>query len=560
MSYADDRSGLVYGALTRELQALGVRDTFGVMSQDTVNFIASSAAHGGIAFHSSRHESVAVMMADGYSWATGGIGVAILGRGPGLANGTNAARTAVNAQSRVLLIAGDLPTVPELGPDNKTANSAAFAEAIGAMHFPVRAPEAVASACRAAADSAQRGRLALLTIPDDILNGPVAKTELSTDRPPADEPDAPSGSSADEFAEAARLLTTSRRPLIIAGRGAVSAGAGPRLELLADRTGAFLGTTLLAKDLFYRHPYDIGVVGGFVSEAAREILSDIDCVIAFGASLNSRTTHQHTLFQDIPIVQVDSDAAALNAYIPIEVGLVADADVAAARILDLIPEREGDAPLHDAQILEKLGVPLYRGPDQSTDDALDPRVLLERLEEVLPPDKWVVSDGGHFMGFAAVYSHVSDAGRFRLTTDFLSIGQGLGAALGTSLARPDATTVLFIGDGGLLMTLGDLETVARWQSRLIIVVMNNQAYRAEVNHLERAQLPHELALIPDVDFAAIAGALGIQSATLRSLEDLAAAAPLLSGACPVLLDCKIHPEIRAPHWMQIRRRVNAASA
>lgn len=562
------RVDTVYEVLTRELQALGVRDTFGLMSQDTVRFIAYSADRGGIMFHSSRHESVAVMMADGYAWAGGGLGIAILGRGPGLANAVAAARTTTNTHRRVMLIAGEANVGPYLGPDGKAADSRAFAEAIGVAHFPARSADEVVSAFRATADSAQRGRVALLTIPNDVLNGPIdghkrepgpalarrarstiaalhhitSATPLSPLAVNALEP------ASAEVAEAARVLAASSRPLILAGRGAVAAGAKPRLEALAERTGALLGTTVLAKDLFYGHPYDLGVVGGFVSDAARELLREVDCVIAFGASLNSYTTHQHALFQGVPVVHVDIDATAINAHFPAQVGLVADANTAAARLLDLLPQETGKGPFHERPTLERLGQPLYRGPDESTEIALDPRVLVQRLDNVLPRDLRVVVDGGHYMGFAAVYAHVPEAGRFRLTLDFGSIGQGLGAALGAAVACPAATTVLFIGDGGLLMTLGDLESVARCRPRLVIVVMNNQAYRSEVHHLERAKLPQGLAAIPDTDFAAIARALGINAATLRTLDDLEAVTPQLAGTGPILLDCKIRPDIRGPQW------------
>jgi acetolactate synthase-1/2/3 large subunit len=554
-----DRRQTGYAALAHELEALGVRDIFGLMSQDTVNFISYAAAAAGLRFHSGRHEAISVMMADGYSWAGGGLGVVVLGRGPGLANAVNAARTVVKARHPVLLIAGDTPVTNGPGPDEKSSNTRAFAEAIGAVPFPVSDAAGIATTCRAAAERAMSGQPALLTIPEDVLNGPYVETlgdgtaRLNAERVEF----SPPGS--DALAEAVRVLDGSRYPLVIAGRGALAAGAGARLELLAERLGALLGTTLLAKDLFRGHPYDVGVVGGFVTDAARDLLAEVDCVLAFGAGLNSRTTHQHTLFRDVPVIQIDVDPAALNAHFPIAVGVVADADDAAAALLDALAPRDGRAPFHDPVVLERLGPPLYRGADETSSEGLDPRILVERLDSLLPSDRWVVSDGGHFMGFVAVYAHVPEAGRFRLTTDFLSIGQGLGAAIGTTLAQPRATTVLFIGDGGLLMTLGDLETLARCESCVIVVVMNNQAYRAEVNHLERASLPQELALIGDVDFAAIAAALGIPASTLSTPEDLEGLSSVLEGAAgPLLLDCKIRPDVRAPHWLPGKQRTIAA--
>ncbi len=114
------------------------------------------------------------------------------------------------------------------------------------------------------------------------------------------------------------------------------------------------------------------------------------------------------------------------------------------------------------------------------------------------------------------YLSVPGPGHFKLTSDFASIGLGFGTALGLAKARPDETTVLVIGDGGFLMTMGELETVVREDLPIVIVLMNDCAYGAELHFLKMRGLPVAKSVFPDVDYAPIAEGFGFQAATIRT--------------------------------------------
>ncbi len=133
------------------------------------------------------------------------------------------------------------------------------------------------------------------------------------------------------------------------------------------------------------------------------------------------------------------------------------------------------------------------------------------LDRALPEDRVVVLDSGRFMTSPARFIRVPEPGCFRLTADAGSIAIGLGVALGAAIARPKAANVLFVGDGGLSMSMGDLETAARNAVRLIVVVMNDRAYGAEYVHLQADGLPPNYAALPEIDFAGVARALGIEA-------------------------------------------------
>jgi thiamine pyrophosphate-dependent acetolactate synthase large subunit-like protein len=119
--------------------------------------------------------------------------------------------------------------------------------------------------------------------------------------------------------------------------------------------------------------------------------------------------------------------------------------------------------------------------------------------------------------------------------------------MGVAAARPECPTVLFIGDGGLLMSMGELEVVIREDLPLVIIVMNDAAYGAEVHILQAQNLPVAKAQFADVDFAAIAAPLGYEVATVHSLDELRALAPTLAKPeGPILIDCKINSAVIAP--------------
>ena len=119
--------------------------------------------------------------------------------------------------------------------------------------------------------------------------------------------------------------------------------------------------------------------------------------------------------------------------------------------------------------------------------------------------------------------------------------------LNVATSRAKYLCVLVVGDGGFLMTLGELETVVREDLPLVIVLMNDCAYGAELHFLKMRDLPVAKSVFPDVDYAPIAEAFGFQAATIRTLDDLKKVAPLLAKPDgPVLLDCKLNAAVAAP--------------
>jgi len=150
-----------------------------------------------------------------------------------------------------------------------------------------------------------------------------------------------------------------------------------------------------------------------------------------------------------------------------------------------------------------------------------------------------------------MYLTVPRGAGFVFTQGFQSVGLGLATAVGAALANPERLTVVAIGDGGALMTLGELESIARLGLRMVVVVYDDGAYGAEVHHFGPDGHPVDLVQFPEVDLAGTARALGFRAAQVRRVEDLVALTGWLEEGdpAPLLLDAKVVPTVVAD-WLE----------
>ena len=543
------RKAPVYQVLAEDIKAMGVEAAFGLMSDDTALF-ATALDTVGVRFYGARHENNAIAMADGYAYAAGRLGVAVVGRGPALANGLHAAVYASRTGSPVLLIYGEAATASQLnglGPDYKAIDGVGVLRAAGLRTFSATSPQSARAVLADAAATAIAGGAVSLHLPTNVQRAEIDQpAEPLQIRQPERKP-APAKPQSIEAAAA--VLARASRPLIVAGLGAYRAGARKAIEALAERIGALIVTTARGKDLFRGNRNNLGIIGSFSHSIARRMADQADCVLVFGAGLNFLTTSFGTSLPQVPLIQVDTVRSNIGRWLNADVGLVGDARLVAEQLAAALPERPAGAKPFHAEATRKLISAFDPAQDfkaANTARTLDPRTLALELEQLLPQDRNLVVDGGNFLGVVP-YLSVPDPGCFKMIGEFASIGLGFGAALGVAKARPDKTTVLVVGDGGFLMTMGELETVVREDLPMVIVLMNDCAYGAELHFLKLRQQPVAKSVFPDVDFAPIAEGLGFEAATIRTLEDLRRIAPKLRKPDgPIFLDCKINADVAAP--------------
>jgi len=558
----DSTSCPVYEALAHDVKRFGVQQVFGVMSDDTALLCTTLDALG-VKFRNARHETNALAMADGYASATNEVAIGIIGRGPATANALLGAMQTLRSNSKVLLIFADSPNRPpeanSMGPEQKAFNASAVLTGAGLSVFRATDP---ASARRALADAwcaAHDGAVVLLlptnvqlAILDPVSSDPGVRSPIRRTYPQP---------RASAIAAAGALLASARRPVIVAGLGAHLAGAQDAIIRLADHIGAALCTTLKAQDLFREHPANCGILGSFSNAGGRRLIGEADCVIAFGAGLNQRTTSFGTaLPAGVPLIQIDTVRSNIGRWYAADVAIVSDARQAAEQLLDALPIRKAaDREFRTQEVLERLAAfsPSSEFEPQNTPRTMDPRSLALELNRLLPRERNIVYDVGNFLQVASLMQ-IPGPSHVKHSCDFASIGLGIGTALGFACGAPDRPTVLFVGDGGFLMSMGELETIVREDIPLVVVLMNDCAYGAELHFLKMRSMPVAMSKFPDIDFEPVAAAFGFQAATVRSLDELRELAALL--ACPegpIFLDCKINGAVAAPFLLETLEHENS---
>ena len=552
---------------------------FGVMGNGNAYFLDALESQTDAVFTAVRHEQGAVVAADAHFRASGRIAAATSTYGAGFTNTLTALAEAVQAHVPLVLVVGDEPTS---GPRPWDVDQIAMASAVGARTYTTGRTDAAATTVIAIEHALTYRVPVVLAIPYDVAAleaGPVPEAPA----PRVNAPLAPRGEFAegtlDEIADA---LRSARRPFLLAGRGAWLAGAGEALGRLADATGALTASTALGRGVFPDQRFDLGVTGGFGADGAMALVREADVAVVFGASLNQFTMRFGELFAPgTRVFQVDVAAAATHAHVggfvrgdarivaselvgrlaavrsARENALTADESAYSVRAKRTFP-REAHTSWRES--VDVAAARAYDEADELADDGrLDPRAAARRLAELLPEDRVVVSDGGHFIGWANMYWPVASPDRMMMIgTAFQSIGQGWPSVVGATRARPESTVVLTSGDGGGLMAIADLESAVRAAAgHGMAVIWNDAAYGAEVNLYGLKGLAEGPMLIPEVDFAAFAGAVGAEGVVVRSLADLERlrtwAAERPDERRFLVLDLRISGTVIAPYQQEIIR-------
>jgi thiamine pyrophosphate-dependent acetolactate synthase large subunit-like protein len=548
---------IVAEAIGTSLARLGVDTVFGVVGSGNFHVTNALVAHGA-RFVAARHEGGAATMADAYARVGGRLGVLSVHQGPGLTNALTGITEAAKSRTPLLVLAADV--AGSAVRSNFRIDQAALATAVGAVGERVHSPEtALADVARACRTALVERRTVVLNLPLDVqaaeFPGPVEPPEITPPPPPVPPPVA--------IGRFADLLAAARRPVFVAGRGARQSGAREPLRALAERTGALLATSAVARGLFLGDPFDLDVSGGFASPPAAELIRGADLIVGWGCALNMWTTRHGALIGDATtLVQVDLSPEALGAHRPVHLGLVGDAaETARAASAELARRGHSSAGYRSPELAGRLSrevrwrdVPY---DDESTGEPgadtarIDPRTLSIALDDLLPSERTVAVDSGNFMGYPAMYLGVPDADGLVFTQAFQSVGLGLATAVGAALARPDRLTVAALGDGGALMGIGELETAVRLGLGLLVVVYDDEAYGAEVHHFGPDGHPLDTVTFPPTDIAAIGRGFGCGAVTVRCRADLGPVRDWLAGARdrPLVVNAKVTSE-RAAWWLE----------
>lgn len=568
--------------LSHALAAALVRHTrqaFGLMGNGNAHLI-DAFGRLGMRLSEVRHEAGAVAAADAYTRVSGRIAVATSTYGAGFTNTLTALAEAAQARTPMLLVVGDAPSA---GPRPWDVDQEMLAAAVGVRTITVGPDDVEEKVDRAAQTALRLRRPVVIAIPYDLaavavppavdagidLSDPavaqelLAATRAGSETTAAEPTPAPAG-----LDTAIATLAAASRPLVLAGHGAWLAGASEELGRVAEILGALTSSTALARGVFPDARYDLGITGGFGQEAAMDVIAEADAVLVVGASLNQFTMRFGDLFgAGTALVRIDADEVdAPRTNLPVtQLLLQGDARELLGTLADGLASarpqpsdwRDRVAGLEPGGALRLRESGLAEHPEGvCADGLLDPRAVAARLADLLPEDRHVTSDGGHFIGWANMFWPVASPERMVMVgTAYQTIGLGLPTVAGVAAAAPSSTVVLSTGDGGGLMALADLETAVRTAERCVIVVWNDGAYGAEVHLYGEMGLDETAMMIPRVDFAALAAAVGATGVRVDRLSDLDALAEWrqAGGTGTILLDCRVSRSVVAPYQREIQR-------
>ncbi|HXL68666.1 MAG TPA: thiamine pyrophosphate-binding protein [Xanthobacteraceae bacterium] len=538
----------VAAVIARDLAALGARRCFGLLG--TANFkITHALVEAGVELISARHEGNAATMADAYAKATGELTLVSVHSGPGLTNAITGIGEAAKSRTPLVVLAGDVPTGAVRS--NFYIEQAELARSVGAVSERIHTPQtARADTLRAVTRALRDRQTVVLSLPTDVQDAELPASNAPLALPPDPGRLQPDPAAVRRLAEA---LACAERPLILGGRGAVLSDAEEALVALADRTGALLATSACGHGLFAGNFWSLGICGGFSSPIADALIPESDLIVGFGASFTQWTTKKGKLTAGATIAQVDVEAAKLGSHTPIGLAVHGDAKATAEALLAELG-RQGLTSPRPGRRSDRMRERIHSGDnhhspqrDESTAHVIDPRTLSKAVDEILPKDRVVASDSGHFCGWVPRYLRVLNPRASCLSHSFQSVGLGLASAIGLAIANPGKLAVLGAGDAGFLMSISDLETALRLKLRMCILIYNDASLAAEVHYFQRKGYSTDIVQFPDTDFAAIARGYGAQAATVRTLADLEPLRKWVKDGAPgvFVIDGKINPELEA---------------
>jgi pyruvate dehydrogenase (quinone) len=559
--------------LLQRLRAWGVDKVFAYPGDGINGLLAAwGRADNQPKFVQARHEEMAAFEAVGYAKFTGRVGVCAATSGPGavhLLNGLYDAKL------------DHVPVVAIVGQTNRSAMGGSYQQEVDLLSLykdvaseyvqmvtvPEQLPNVLDRAVRVAL--AERAPTALI-IPADVQELEYSAPEHAFKMVPSSLgiawPAVVPGDA--DVARAAEVLNAGTKVAILAGQGA--RGARAELEQVADLLGAGVAKALLGKDVLSDElPYVTGSIGLLGTRPSYELMRDCDTLLTVGSSFPY--TQFLPGFGQARAVQIDIDGRYVGMRYPYEVNLVGDA---AATLRALIPQlsRKGDRSWRgsvEAHVARWWEVMAAEAMVEA--DPVNPLRLFHELSGRLPDDAIVAADSGSAANWYARHLKFRGEMRGSLSGNLATMGPGVPYGIGAKFGNPGRPVIVFEGDGAMQMNgLAELITIRRyWEEwpdpRLIVAVLHNDDLNQvtwEMRAMEGAPKFTESQTLPDVDYAAFAGGLGLHAIHVDKPDEIGPAwDQALAADRPTLLDVRTDPSIPPiPPHATFEQAKNAAQA
>ncbi len=528
-------------AFVKVLQRHGIEHAFGIIGSAMMP-VSDLFPKAGITFWDCAHECNAGMMADGFTRSSGKMSMMIAQNGPGITNFVTPVKTAYWNHTPLLLV------TPQAA--NKTMGQGGFQEIPQMALFAdmvcyqeeVRDPTRVAEVLNRVIEKAWRGSApAQINVPRDYWTQ-VIDIEI----PETIKIERPSGG-VDAIADAAKLLSEAKFPVILNGAGVVLSDGIPASAVLAEKLSAPVCCGYQHNDAFPgNHPLAAGPLGYNGSKAAMELISKADVVLALGTRLNPFSTLPGYGIDywptDAKVIQVDVNSDRIGLTKKVTVAIQGDARQVAEQISSCLSPTAGDSNRDDREALihqtksawqQQLSSMDHEDDDPGTTwnersrnrepDKMSPRMAWRAIQASLPREAIISSDIGNNCAIGNAYPSFDEGRKYLAPGLFGPCGYGFPAILGAKIANSDTPVVGFAGDGAFGISMNEMTACGRdpWPPITMIIFRNYQWGAEKRNTTLWYQdnfVGTELDL--DVQYANIAEACGVNGVQVTSMQEL----------------------------------------
>ncbi len=521
-------------AVAVALSALGVTHVFGIVSVHNLPIYEALSRTEGITMVCCRHEQAAAHAADGFARSSGQLGVVLSSTGPGAVNAMAGLYEAQFSSSPVLMITGQVETRfygKGKGFLHEAERQLEMLRTVTRRAESVRRTEDIAATIVAVATDLRKGRPqpGAVEIPIDLQ---YAEAEVSL--PPLAVGNRPELDSA-VLDQVAAMLDGAERPLIWAGGGVVAADGSAALRALAEKLGAPVITTIEGRgSLAEDHPLCLGprVERGALSP----IIKEADVVLAVGTRFQNYATRMWQLKIPGRLVHIDADPAVLGRNYPAEVALVADAADALAALAERVKGGGIDEGYVD-RARKSVQADLEKSAEETGPDHWQIWQIIRRL---LPDGAPIVRDStvAAYLWGNRVLPVLHPRTSIRASS--LAIGPGVPLAIGAALGS-GCRTLLIQGDGGLMLSLGELATLVEYQLPVVVCVFNDGGYGV-LRVIEERVMDRRFGVdLHTPDFAVVAQGMGLAAERVSGVGAFEAAfGRAVQRPGPTLLDIDLN--------------------